>query len=117
MYGIQQVAFDVSNARSTAEELEIEGIQTAGCGQSYVWFNEPIHQFLDIIRSGLFKHDGNELLKWCAGNAVLVRDRQDRWMFDKRESSEKIDPIVALVMAFRLATLAPARATGSLIFA
>jgi phage terminase large subunit-like protein len=114
IYGIQQVAFDVSNARSTAEELSIEGLTTAGCAQSYVWFNEPIHQFSELLRNGLFRHDGNELLRWCAGNAVVVKDRQDRWMFDKRESSEKIDPIVALVMAFRLATLIPARATGSL---
>lgn len=113
-YGVQQVAFDVSNARSTAEELSLEGLEVLGVAQSYTWFNEPIHHFLEVMRAGLFVHDGNPLLRWCAGNAVIVRDRQDRWMFDKRDSSEKIDPIVATVMAFRLATLAPARATGSL---
>jgi phage terminase large subunit-like protein len=35
-------------------------------------------------------------------------------MFDKRESVEKIDALVATVMAYRMASLAPKRATGSL---
>jgi len=35
-------------------------------------------------------------------------------MYDKRDSNDKIDPIVAATMAFRLATLAAPKASGSL---
>jgi phage terminase large subunit-like protein len=35
-------------------------------------------------------------------------------MFDKRSSTEKIDPIVAVVMAYRIASLQPERSSGSL---
>jgi phage terminase large subunit-like protein len=83
-------------------------------GQNCTNFNEPIHDLMNAIKEGRFKHDGNPLLRWCVNNAVLIKDRQDRWMFDKRDSSDKIDPAVAMTMAFRLATLEPARATGSL---
>jgi phage terminase large subunit-like protein len=38
-------------------------------------------------------------------------------MPDKGQSSDKIDPIVAVLMAFRLATLAPSKARGRLFVA
>lgn len=111
---IQKVAFDPSNARGTAEELTEAGLIAASMGQNCTNFNEPIHDLMAAIREGRFTHDGNPLLRWCVSNAVLIRDRQDRWMFDKRDSADKIDAAVAMTMAFRLATLEPARATGSL---
>ena len=77
-------------------------------------FNEPIKDFIEAIRDKRVMHDGSPLLRWCMNNAVLIRDRQDRWMFDKRDSSDKIDPVVAMVMGFRMASLAPARPIGKL---
>ena len=50
----------------------------------------------------------------CIGNAVLTRDHQERWMFSKRDSADKIDPVVAVVMAYRRAMVAEARTRGSL---
>lgn len=114
-YGIQKIAFDPSNARGTAEELSQHGVLAATMGQNCTNFNEPIHDLMAAIREGRFRHDGNPLLRWCVANAVLIRDRQDRWMFDKRDSADKIDAAVAMTMAFRLATLEPARAIGSLV--
>jgi phage terminase large subunit-like protein len=111
---VEKVAFDPSGGRSSAEELAKEGLVAASMGQNCTNFNEPIHDLMNAIKEGRFKHDGNPLLRWCVNNAVLIKDRQDRWMFDKRDSSDKIDPVVAMTMAFRLATLEPARATGSL---
>lgn len=113
-YGIRKAAFDPFNARSLAEEIGKEGILCATMAQNCSNFNEPIHDLMAAIREGRFIHDGNPLLRWCIGNAVLIRDRQDRWMFDKRDSNDKIDPVVAMTMAFRMATLEPARATGSM---
>jgi phage terminase large subunit-like protein len=45
---------------------------------------------------------------------VTIVNAQDKMMPDKRNSSEKIDAAVALLMALRLAMLAPSRPTGSL---
>jgi phage terminase large subunit-like protein len=54
------------------------------------------------------------MLRWCVGNAVIVQDRQMRVMFDKRNSAEKIDPVVATVMAYKRAMVAARKATGPL---
>ena len=111
---VEQVAFDPSGAQQFAEELEAEGLKPIAVAQSTAMFNEPIGEFLQAIRDGRLRHNGDPVLRWCANNSVIIRDRQDRWMFDKRASAEKIDLIVAVVMAFRLASLAPQRITGSL---
>lgn len=113
-YAPHGVAYDPYNAQQLGDELTAEGIVAARMSQNCANFNEPIRDLLDCIRDGRFRHDGNPLLRWCCNNAIMIRDRQDRWMFDKRDSADKIDPIVALTMAFRMASLAPERASGNL---
>jgi len=46
------------------------------------------------------------------GNAVLVHDRQDRVMFDKKASAEKIDGVVAMTMALGRAMHAQSKSNG-----
>lgn len=113
-YCISTVAYDPYNAQQLGEDLGQEGITAARMAQNQTNFNEPIRDFQQMIVDGRFSHDGNALLRWCVGNAVLNVDRSDRWMFDKKSSNEKIDPLVASVMAYRIVSLAPQRATGSL---
>ena len=112
-YDIPTVGYDPNNALQLGEDLTREGIVSVRVAQNQLNFNEPIRDFQQAVIDGRLSHDGNSLLKWCAGNAVISSDKNDRWMFDKRASSEKIDPIVAAVMAFRVASLAPAKFTGS----
>lgn len=112
LYGCSTVAYDPYNAQSISEELTREGLQVLRMAQNHAMFNEPIRDFLAAMKEGRVTHDGNALLRWCASNAVVYRDRKDNWMFDKKSSGEKIDPIVAVVMAFRVCCLAPARYTG-----
>jgi len=112
--GVFAVAFDPYNAQQLAEDLEREGITAARMAQNCGNFNEPIRDFLQALNDKRITHDGNPLLRWCANNAVLYKDRQDRWMFDKKSSAEKIDALVAVVMAFRMCCVAPTRASGSL---
>lgn len=112
--GVHAVAYDQYNAQQFGDDLTEEGITAARMAQNFSMFNEPIRDFMQAIKDGRVRHNGNGLLRWCAGNAIISRDRNDRWMFDKRSSSEKIDPIVAVVMAFRMASLAPARPRGKM---
>jgi phage terminase large subunit-like protein len=113
-YGAWAVAYDPAGALTMSEALTADGINAVRMGQNCSMFNEPIKDFIEAMRDRRVMHDGSSLLRWCMNNAVLIRDRQDRWMFDKRDSSDKIDPVVAMVMAFRMASLAPARPLGKL---
>jgi phage terminase large subunit-like protein len=111
---ISTIAYDPYNGQQMGEVLTREGIIAARMPQNQANFNEAIRDFQQLLTDGRLAHAGNPLLRWCANNAIIARDRQDRWMFDKRESVDKIDPLVACVMAYRIASLAPERATGSL---
>ncbi len=113
-YGVHAVAFDPYNAQQFGDDLTEEGITAAAMAQNTGKQNEPIRDLLRAIKDGRVTHDGNPLLRWAIGNAVIARDRKDQWMFDKKTSGEKIDPVVAMTMAFRMACVAPARSTGSL---
>lgn len=111
---VTDVAYDPYNGQQFAEDIEQQGIRIASMAQSCASFNEPISDLLQAIRDGRVRHDGNPLLSWCVSNACMIRDRQDRWMYDKRDSREKIDLIVAVTMGYRRAMVAPARAQGDL---
>lgn len=111
---VSQVAYDPYNAQALGEELAKEGITPIRMAQNCSQFNEPIRDLLACVGENRLTHDGSEILRWAANNAVISKDRTDRWMYDKRSSSEKIDPIVAVTMAFRLCSLAPQRATGNM---
>ena len=113
-YRISDIAYDPAGAQYFAEELENDGLPVASMAQTYAQFTEPINELMAAIRDGRFLHDGDPVLRWCVSNAVAIRDRQDRWMFDKSKSSDKIDLAVALTMAFRRAMVAPRRSEGAL---
>lgn len=107
-------AIDPYQAQQFGEQVEQEGVVIAAMPQSTRHFNEPISEFRQAMADGRFTHDGSPLLRWCLSNAVAVRDRSDRWMMDKASSSQKIDPLVALIMAFARAMYAKGRSSGDI---
>jgi phage terminase large subunit-like protein len=82
--------------------------------QNQANFNEAIRDFIQLMKDGRLVFLESKLLRWCANNAMICKDRQDRWMFDKAKSKDKIDLIVAAVMAYRIASLQPERSSGKL---
>jgi phage terminase large subunit-like protein len=112
---VEAVAFDQYNAQPFAEDLERKGIRTFAMAQTTGHFNEPINDLHKILADGRCTHDGNPLLRWCVNNAVGVTDRNDRTMLAKRESAEKIDPLVAMLMALKVCAKAQSRPQGTLV--
>lgn len=114
--GGKMVAYDPYNGQVVAEEFKQEGLEPFRMAQNHAMFNEPIRDFIAAMNEGRIIHDGNPVLRWCVNNAALYKDRNDKWMFDKSSSAEKIDLIVAVVMAFRVACIAPATHSGKVFF-
>jgi phage terminase large subunit-like protein len=114
-YGFSKVAFDPYNASQLGDELEQLGLTPAKMPQNYYHFNEPLREFLETVTEKRISHDGSDpVLRWAVGNFVLVRNSQDLIMPDKKTSNDKIDPLVSLVMALRMAMFEPAGSSGSL---
>lgn len=100
-YRIQSIALDVDNARSV--ELELVNqlcLKLYAFGQSCRKYNEPILELKETIKAGDLITDGDDLLAWSAANAVGKRDAAGLVMPDKSHSEDKIDPVVAFIMAF-----------------
>ena len=115
-FGCWQVAFDPYNAQQAGERISQEGIEAVTMAQTTRHFNEPIGELRQAIIEGRVRHDGNPLLRWAIGNAVLVTDRQDRVMYAKDQCQEKIDPAVAATMSFARCIAMPSRSTGYFTF-
>jgi phage terminase large subunit-like protein len=114
-FGIRAVAYDPYNAAQLGDELEQSGLEVIKMPQNEYHFNEPIEELLAAIREHRFRPDSSDnILRWCALNAMVKKNNQGKMMFDKRNSKEKIDAIVATTMGLRLAMLAPSRPSGSL---
>ena len=69
--------------------------------------NAPTKALDVLIRSGRLRHGGHPVLRWNAANVMLKKDEADNWKPDKKRSREKIDGMVALVMAVGLAQSEP----------
>ena len=114
--GSYEVAFDPYQAQATGEFCRQNGMNPVSMPQNYSHFTTPIEELRAALSEKRFAHDGNPLLQWCIGNAIVEEDRQCRLMLNKKESSEKIDPAVAMVMAFSRAFHGKGRAGSFLVY-
>ncbi len=58
-----------------------------------------------MILSHKIAHAGHPVLRWMAGNVSLETDAADNWKPSKKRSPERIDGIVAAIMALGRALL------------
>lgn len=70
-----------------------------GMRQGYRTISPAMKEFERLYLSGELLHDGNPVLRWAMGNVVATVDPAGNVKADKRKSSEKIDPVVAGIMA------------------
>lgn len=73
-------------------------------GQGFASMSAPSKELLNLILARKINHGGNPILRWMANNVVVVQDAAGNIKPDKQKSREKIDGIVALIMAIDLAT-------------
>lgn len=108
------IGLDPHNTKQIGEELQSEGFEPVNVNQNIMNMNEPLSLFMDLINKQKITHDGSPVLRWQVGNLVVVSNVHNKWMPSKKHSADKIDSVVAILMALRLASQAPAKARGSL---
>jgi len=70
----------------------------------------PTKELLRLVAAGLYWHGGNPVARWQAGNLITRTDPSGNIKPDKAKSTDKIDSIVAAIMALdRAIRHAPAR--------
>lgn len=106
-YNIVSIAFDPWNATHLANQLaEQDGFDLLQCRQGFVSLNEPTKEFERLIVGGKLAHDGNPVLRWQIGNVAVKQDPAGNIKPDKSKSTERIDGVVAGIMALAVALTA-----------
>jgi phage terminase large subunit-like protein len=98
-YLIQEIAVDPWNAHKLSVELEEEGFTVLRVPQNFGTMTAPSKELDALYRRRQIRHGGHPVLAWCAANVTLDIDPWDNWKPSKKRSPERIDGIVALVMA------------------
>ena len=68
-------------------------------GQSFASMSTPTKEFYRLLMEGQIIHAGHPVLRWMAGNVVIETDAAENIKVTKAKSKEKIDGIVASIMA------------------
>ena len=98
-YNIKEIGVDRWNAAHMIQNLEDAGFTMIPIGQGYKDMSPPTKELYKLLLEGKISHGGNPVLKWMAGNVVVETDDAGNVKPTKAKSTEKIDGIVALVMA------------------
>lgn len=102
-FNVQQVAFDPWNATQTVQELQDKGVTMVEFVQGPKSYHPAMQALEAYYVAGKVKHGGNPVLQWNAANLVARRDVNMNMAPDKKRSADKIDGIVALIMATGMA--------------
>ncbi len=102
-YEVQKLAHDRFLAHQLAGELRDEGLPVEPFGQGYKSMSDPTKGLMRLVLSRRIRHGGNDILRWNASNLVVTQDPAANLKPDKAKASEKIDGVVALVMALGVA--------------
>lgn len=86
----------------TASEDDTGDLKIVPWGQGYGSMAPAIDAFEEAGVAGTFRHDGNPVLNWNIGNAIIDEDNAGNRRFNKEKSRMRIDGAVAAAMAFGL---------------
>lgn len=104
---IKDVCYDPYNATHYTQELESnKGWGIVEIRQGIITLSEPTKSFRAETYQGNILHPINDLLDWAISNAVTKVDAQENIMLDKAKSTERIDPIAAIINAYTRAKVA-----------
>jgi phage terminase large subunit-like protein len=65
----------------------------------------PTKELMKLTLEGKIAHGGHEVLRWMADNVFVRTDPAGNIKLDKEKSTERIDGMVALVMALSRALI------------
>ena len=99
MYNIKEIVADRWNATQLITDLQGDGFTIVPMGMGFKDMSPPMKELYKLLLEGSFIHGGNPVLRWMAGNVVAEMDAAENIKPSKKKSTEKIDGIVAWIMA------------------
>jgi phage terminase large subunit-like protein len=108
-YKIKEIAIDRWNATQITTQLGGDGFEVVPFGQGFASMSAPAKEFEKLILEAGIAHGGHPVLTWMASNVAAEIDAAGNIKPSKKKSTERIDGIVASIMAIGrwAANLAP----------
>lgn len=104
-YEIRELAFDRWGSQKITTDLQNIGFEVEGkknliqFGQGFGSMSAPTKELEKMVLAKEIAHGGNPVLSWMMSNIAIRTDPAGNKKPDKEKSTEKIDGIVALIMA------------------
>ncbi len=98
-FSIKEIAVDRWNATQITTQLGGDGFEMVPFGQGFASMSAPSKELEKLVISKKLRHGNNPVLNWMASNVAIEQDAAGNIKPSKKKSTERIDGIVALVMA------------------
>lgn len=95
-----ELNYDTWNANQFAQDMEEQGFLCVEIAQGIKTMGEPTKDFRNKVYEKKVIHDGNPVLEWNIGNAVEKADLNGNIKIDKSDRTQKVDNIVAIIIAY-----------------
>tara|TARA_R100001244_G_scaffold47793_2_gene42611 strand:- start:6766 stop:8448 length:1683 start_codon:yes stop_codon:yes gene_type:complete len=98
-FQVEDVAYDPHQATMLVTALMTEGVPVTEFRPTVLNFSEPMKTLDGMIRSRQIAHNGDPVMTWMISNVVAREDAKDNVYPRKDRVENKIDGVIALIMA------------------
>ena len=98
-HGAKEITYDPWRATQLAQGLQTEGANIIEFRNTVANMSPAMYELEAAIVSGRFHYDGNPVMTWMLSNLVAKIDAKDNVYPRKQKPENKIDGVVALIMA------------------
>ncbi len=98
-YDLREIAVDPYNSTQIQTQLLSDGLNVVRFPQTYLGFTPACKELERLVLCSELVHLGNPVLRWMASNVVVRMDPAGNIKTDKSKAADRIDGIVALLMA------------------
>lgn len=98
-FNIRQIAYDPWSATQLATQLQGDGFEMVPFRQGFASMSPAAKEFEKLVLGKKIDHGGNPVARWMMSNISVEMDAAGNIKPSKKRSTEKIDGIVAAIMA------------------
>lgn len=98
-FNIREIAFDRWGAVQMVQNLENMGFTVVPFGQGFKDMSPPTKELMKLTLEKKLVHGGHPILRWNMNNVFIKTDPAGNIKADKEKSTEKIDGVIATIMA------------------
>ncbi|WP_280441065.1 terminase large subunit [Nocardia brasiliensis] len=104
LFDVREIAYDRWNSTQLVNDLMSDGAPMVTMGQGYASMSSPTKELQRLVLLGtedapILRHGGNPAVRWMVDNFAVAMDPAGNVKPHKAAAADKIDAVVALIMA------------------